>query len=104
MAIGSDTHIPVTSGKTTLYSSTSKSNGKLSEKKETPISGRRDVFMTSSLGLEKTDSGFCFSLTLAVQHTFLSLSAICVKYVMIGIVLYNLWVCKDQSINAPLAL
>lgn len=60
--------------------------------------------MTSSLGLERTDSGFCFSLTLAVQHTFHSLSAICVKYVMIGVVPYNPWVCKDQSINAPLAL
>lgn len=33
MAIGSDIHIPVTSGKTTLYSSTSKNNGKLSDKK-----------------------------------------------------------------------
>lgn len=33
MAIGSDTHIPITSGKTTPYFSTTKSNGKLSEKK-----------------------------------------------------------------------
>lgn len=48
MAIDSDTHIPITSGKTTVYSSTTKNNGKLSEKKETPISGRRDIFMTSS--------------------------------------------------------